>query len=311
MSSISLGEVFKNYTDECEYVSKLRPETIRGYKNVFRLFLKIMPEVTSIELLTPGMLNEFFKRINTRPRIVGSGEIRTGVKPSTIKTHYNKLNAFFEWLLRKKHIEENPLKDIKRPKVDYEDFRRVEDADLRKIYTAIALDSNCNAFIQRRDTAMVSILLFTGVRLGEFISLRVTDIDLGKREIIVRGETSKSKKTRTLKIHPTLAMHFGDYFRERKIRQLKTEHLLVSSREDKGLTRDGLKNWVKGIIKKSGVKFHLHQLRHTFACKLAEQDVNLSKIQKMMGHVDVRMTTKYTRSLRTEDMEDDIGKISI
>ena len=71
-----------------------------------------------------------------------------------------------------------------------------------------------------------------------------------------------------------------------------------------------LKHWVKSLIKKSGVKLHLHQFRHTFACKLAEADTNLFKIQKLMGHASITMTMKYARSLQTSDMADDIAKIS-
>jgi len=305
-----LTGIFQEYINECRFSECLRVETIRGYENVFRLFKKIMPEVTTVESLNAGMLNEFFKRICTRPRIVGKGEIRTGVKNSTIKTHYNKLNAFFLWLFRKDYIEKNPLADIKRPRVRYDDFRRLTDSEINKIYSAIVLHSS-NSFTQRRNTAMVSLLVYCGLRKGELVSLQVKDIDVEKRTIVVRAETSKSKRERTLKMHPTLVLHLKDYLKERNIRGMRTEHLLASNRGDAGLSYEGLKHWVQDLNYKSGVKFHLHQLRHTFGCKLAEADVNLSKISKMMGHVDVRMTAKYLRSLKTEDMEEDIGKISI
>jgi integrase len=85
----------------------------------------------------------------------------------------------------------------------------------------------------------------------------------------------------------------------------------MSSKEDTKLTINGLKHWYERLNKISGVKFHLHQFRHTFASKLAEADVNLFKIQKMMGHTDIKMTERYARSLQTQDMAEDIGKISI
>src|SRR3989344_2088512 len=161
----SLRELFEDYVNECRYSAKLRAETIRGYRNVFNLFLKIMPEVTTLELLTPGMLNEFFKRINTRIRIVGRDTLRSGVKNSTIKTQFNKLNVFFIWLQRKSYINSNPLQDIKRPRVTYNDFRRLKDEEIHKIYSAI---TRCyiNSFTLRRDIMMVSLLLYCGYRKG-------------------------------------------------------------------------------------------------------------------------------------------------
>lgn len=302
-----LDKLFNEYVNECQFSMCLRSETIRGYRAVFNLFAKVMPEVSSTGELTTEMLNLFFKRIKTRSRIVGRNTIKTGVKSSTIKTQYSKLIVFFRWLCQKGYLEQNPLKNIKAPQVNYDDFRRLEDAEINKIYSAIIRYSN-NTLLLRRDTVMVSILLFCGIRKGEFVSLQVKDFDLEKKEITIKGETSKSKRTRVLKIHPTLLLHLKDYLKER--RHLKTEYLIVSNRGDSGLTREGLKHWVKSIIDKSGVKFHLHQFWHTFACKLAESNVNMFKIQRMMGHQNISMTMKYARSLQTEAMEDDIGKIS-
>lgn len=303
-----LEKLFTDYISECQFSMCLRSETIRGYVAVFRLFSRVMPEVSSTEELTTEMLNSFFKRIKTRQRIVGKNTIKTGVKSSTIKTQYSKLIVFFQWLCQKGYLDQNPLKSIKAPQVNYDDFRRLKDEDINKMYSAIVRTSS-NSLLLRRDTVMVSILLFCGLRKGEFISLQMKDVDIEKKEITVRGETSKSKFTRVLKIHPTLLLHLKDYFKERK--SLRTECLIVSNRIDKGLTREGLKHWVQSVSNKSGVKFHLHAFRHTFACKLAESNVNIFKIQKMMGHRNISMTVKYARSLRTEEMEEDISKISI
>ncbi len=304
-----LQKNFNEYTSECQFSACLRSETIRGYKAVFSLFLKIMPEVSNLESLTTEMLNEFFKRIKTRTRVVGKDTLKVGVKSSTIKTQMSKLNAFFKWLQMKGRIENNPLKNIKPPRVTYDDFRRIEDDDINKIYSAISLHSN-NSFVERRDTLMVSLLVYCGLRKGEFISLKVNDIDLIRKRITIKGETSKSKITRSLVLHPTLIFHLKNYFKERNALDLKTEYLIASNRGDRGLSREGLKHWVNSLKEKSGVKLHLHMFRHTFACKLSENNTNLFKIQKMMGHTSVLMTMKYARSMNTEDMEEDISKIS-
>lgn len=304
-----LKQLFENCVDEWRFTTCLRPETIRGYIAVFDLFLKIMPEVVEIDDLTAEMLNEYFKRIENRKRIVGRNTFKSGVKKTTIKTHWSKLNVFFKWLKENGHLETNPLKGIKPPRVSYDDYKRLEDHEINKIYASITLHTN-DQFRLRRDTLMISLLLYTGIRKGEFISLRVTDLDLNKKEITIRAETSKSGKTRTLKIHPSLFMHIKDYLNERNKRGYKTEYLITSSKEDKCLSRGGLKHWTEKIEQMSGLKFHLHMFRHTFACKLVEANVNAFKIQKLMGHTSINMTTKYLRSLKTENMEEDIGKIS-
>lgn len=304
-----LSVVFNKYINECRFSARLSKETIKGYKNTFELFEKIMPEVTSVELLTKSSLVEFFKILDNRPRKVGKCEIRVGVKKTTVKTYWTKLNTFFNWIKENKLIEENPLKGSKPPRVRYDDFKRLTDDEVNKIFSSIILHPS-DILTLRRNTVMVSLLANLGIRKGEFISLKITDLDLYKREVTIRGETSKSGITRVLKINNKLLMHIKDYLNERNRQGYKTENLIVSSKKDKGLSRDGLKHWVEKIKEISGVKFHLHQFRHTFACKLVEVNINIYKIQKLMGHANITMTVKYLRSLKTEDMGEDIEKIS-
>jgi site-specific recombinase XerD len=306
----TLQQLFTDYIAECTYSKKLRPETIKSYKIVFDHFSTMMPEVTTTESLTREMLNEFFKRISTRERIVGRDTVKVGLEDSTVKTYGTKLSTFFTWLIQQRIITENPLQYIKLRHPQYKDKRALEDEEVRKIYSAIVLHSK-DSLMLKRDTAMVSVLFFCGLRLGEFISLQVTDVDLEKRLLTVRSETSKSKRTRHLFIHPTALLHLKEYIKERNINRYTTADLFVSYNEDKGLSRAGLKHWVQRLIKLSGVKFHLHRFRHCFATNLARNDVHLVKISKLMGHTDIRMTMAYLRSIDAGDLQEDINKLSI
>ena len=306
----NLQQLFDDYVKECQFSSRLSSETVRGYTEVFNLFITTMPEISDSKSLTTEMLTEFFKRLQTRARKIGINTIKIGVKSSTIKTYWSKLNCFFEWLVRKALILENPLKGIKPPEQEYEYQRALGDDDVRKLYSAVTLHSH-NALILRRDTAMISLLLFCGLRLGEFISLEVKDIDFYKQLLTVRGVTSKSHKTRYIPMHPTLIFHLRDYIDERNRRKYTAFNLIVSTTSDKCLSRHGLKNWVKGLSKKSGVKFHLHSLRHSFACNLAKKDVNAIKIQKLLGHSSLDMTMTYLRSIEAENLQNEINRLSI
>lgn len=306
----TLQQLFAEYISECQHSKKLRPETIKGYKIAFDHFSTIMPEVTIPESLTREMLNEFFKRISTRERIVGRDTVKVGLEDSTIKTYGTKLSTFFTWLIQQKIITENPLEYIKLRHPQYNDKRALEDDEVRKIYSAIVLHSR-DPLTLKRNTAMVSVLFFCGLRLGEFISLKVMDVDMEKRLLTVRSETSKSKRTRCIPIHPTALLHLREYIKERNINRYTTADLFVSYNEDKGLSRAGLKHWVKRLIELSGVKFHLHRFRHCFATNLARNDVHLVKISKLMGHTDIRMTNAYLRSIDAANLQDDINKLSI
>ena len=134
-----LPQIFNDFIREKEIVSRLSLETIRGYKQAFSTFQMLMPDIVSPQLLKTGMLIEFFSRLENRTRIVGGNIEKKGVKASTIKTYWNKLNSFFSWLEAKKHIEENPLKGITPPQPVYDDPRALSHEDINKIITAITL----------------------------------------------------------------------------------------------------------------------------------------------------------------------------
>ena len=80
-----LQEHFENYANECEFVKRLRPATIRGSKEAFAHFVRMMPEVTVPTDISHSMITTFFKRLQTRERIVGKGTKVVGIKDSTLR----------------------------------------------------------------------------------------------------------------------------------------------------------------------------------------------------------------------------------
>ena len=306
----SLQELFSDYVSDCKYSLRRRKETIRGYEHTFRLLTKIKPELVSPELVTAQALTDFFKKLSTRERIVGKGEKRSGVKNSTIATYRSKLHSFFEWLQARGHIPENPLKNIPAPEVIYDDKCALEKKDVEKLISAVNFRPK-NPLTMKRDIAMIYLLLLCGLRRGELVGLQVRDIDMEKRVLTVRGETSKSKHTRQLPINRQLVMRLDDYLEERNKRGYKTQYLIVSNNQDQGISTYGLAHWVKRLRQLSGVRFHLHQFRHTFTCALGKRNTSAIIIQKLLGHTDLRMTQRYLRSLSVEDLRDEVEKLNI
>ncbi len=304
-----LSKQFEDFVNECEYIRGLRPTTIQGYRHIFNAFLSIMPEIETVQDLSTSALLEFFKRLHTRVRKVGDKEYQ-GVKASTSHTYAKKLNTFFKWLVARGFLNLSPLNDIKLEEPQYEDDRALTNDEIQKIEASILTNSS-NLFIQKRNRAMLYVLTLCGIRKGELIGLRVQDIDMEHKLITVRKETSKSKSTRIIPMNFSLWLCLKDYLQERKNKNYTATSLFVSSQNDKGLTIHGMKHWVNSISRQSDVRFHLHRFRHTFACALEKQNVSATKIQKLMGHTDIKMTMKYLRSIHAEQLRPDINLLSL
>lgn len=310
MKNKSLQQSFSDYIYECQYSKVLRPDTIKGYKDVVMCFLKMVPEANDLSRLTPETITKFFKHLHVRKRIVGKNTEKQGVKDSTIKTYGSKLNSFFEWLKDRGEIEENPITKIKLPQPHYDDHQALKKDEISKIMAAI-IQNPKNNFLRKRDMLMVSILLYCGLRRGELAGLELRDIDMNKEVLTIRAETSKSRRMRQIPINPLLLMNLQDYLKERKERECKAGYLLIPDNRDSKFTLHGLKHWVNRLRNLSGIRFHLHQFRHTFACMLVKSGASSAIIQKLMGHTDLRMTERYLRSLGVEDFRKDINKLDL
>lgn len=304
----TIQQLFEEFVYESEFVRKIRPETLRGYKQAYKTFNKLVPNA-SLEQISTSIITSFFKILQERKRIVGKGEVRTGIKKSTVASYWSKLNTFFEWLSQKGYLPESPFKGLKYPSLSYENKKFLKKEEIEKILTAIHINHNENLLLLKRNLVLFHLLLFCGLRKEEAMLLQIRDIDFERKMITVRGETSKSGKTRQLPLHSTILMYLQDYLKERKT--YTTPYLIVSSIRDDRLTYDGLKHFVAKIRKASGVAFHLHQFRHTFAVNFLRTTKDIFKLKTILGHTDIRVTTLYLRCLPPEELRGDIETLHI
>lgn len=307
----TLQNIFDTYISECIHTKKLRAATIKSYQEVFATLQKIVPELRFPRDIQLHSLPLFFKRLQTRERLVGKTMVRGGIKPSTIKTYYSKLIAFFRWLEKYNYLEEGlSCKMIKPPNPVYDDEKALSDQDVSKLLGAISLYNTDNLLGYQRDLLIFSLGIYSGLRRQEILSLKIQDVNFEKRTLFIAKETSKSKKNRYVPLHPILSHQIKEHFKERKFKKRTCEYLITSIKKDAPLTIYGLKHWVARYSKLSGVSFHIHQTRHTFACSLAKVNADVTTIMKALGHSSLQMTQRYLRSISSEHSRSYIEKLS-
>ena len=305
-STCHINDCFDQYLSECEYTKRLSSHTMSSYRDVMKNFLNVMPEVTTPLDLHPYVIHEFFKRLGKRAK-----RNDKELKVSTIRTYFNKLNVFFNWLEINDIIEKDSLtsKIIKPPNPRYHDAKALSEPQVAKIMATIALRNMDNDCLLKRDLAMIKTLLYTGVRKGELLGLRIQDVDFMQKTLFINRDTSKSKKSRCIPLHYSLLTALKFYLKTREQQNIISEYLFVSIKRNTPLTRQGMKYWVKKYKRLSGINFHLHQFRHTFACNLAIQGTNIISIKNLLGHSTTQMTERYLRSIKTEDARSHIDSL--
>jgi site-specific recombinase XerD len=128
-----------------------------------------------------------------------------------------------------------------------------------------------------------------GLRLGEVVCLRVTDIDSARMVIHLR--CAKGNKDRLAPLSPALLQLLRDYWRQYRPR----EWLFASRRHGKPLHLGSVQRLFRRYLQASGLtkKASMHTLRHSYATHLLETGCDLATLQKLLGHNQLSTTLRY------------------
>lgn len=224
---------------------------------------------------------------------------------STVRRKLAALSSLFEYLCDQNAVPTNPVKGVKRPKVESYEGKTpaLGDAQARHLLRQPAGDD----LKSLRDRALLSVLLYHGLRREEVAVLAVPDIHTrrGVPHLRVHG---KGGKVRHVPLHPGTQALLADYLEAsghahekagplfRPIRNPRTGEL------DRPLSGGAIYQLVRGYAKKLGVAIGAHALRATAATNALEHEADIAKVQEWLGHANIATTRLYDRrKSRPED----------
>lgn len=178
---------------------------------------------------------------------------------STVRTRFKGLHRFTSWLVAEGDLNEHPMRGLTAPEAADKPVPVLTDEELA------ALVKTCAGrdFTDRRDEALIRLLLDTGVRVSEACGLTVTDVDLDREMTLVTG---KGGKIRPVYFGTRTVRALDRYLRER--RRHRWAHLPALFLTQRGaLSTDGARERIKIRAQQAGLvdRHHPHRFRHTFA----------------------------------------------
>lgn len=158
-------------------------------------------------------------------------------------------------------------------------------------------------------TVFFSIMAFSGLRPGEVAKLTVEDIDFGLNVFHIRGNSFFKGKTSSSNVAVPIAINIQELLKE-YLEKIETTNLFPSRRggnQDTGGVVNQSNWWqnFKKRLKLLGVKrrnLSVYSLRHSYGTRLAEADINLYTIKKLMRHSNI-LTTETYMHLSTKDLQ--------
>lgn len=149
---------------------------------------------------------------------------------------------------------------------------------------------------------MVILTLNTGLRRGEMFQLKWSNVDLRRRELTVRGDHTKSGKTRYVPLNKE-ALHT---LQQWKLCTDVTEYVFPNH-EGRPLT-NVKSSWKRVLVNAEIADFRWHDLRHHFASNLVMKGVDLNTVRELLGHSDLSMTLRYAH-LSPEHKAEAVAKL--
>jgi site-specific recombinase XerD len=186
------------------------------------------------------------------------GTLLARCKPATAANRYRSLRVFYRWLEDEGEIGTNPMARLKAPAVPEQPVPVLDQAALRSLLATCA----GRDFEERRDTALILVLLDTGPRRGETAAMRVEDVDFDHGVIWVHG---KDGRDRALPFGRKAAQALDRYLRARaRHRHAASPALWLGPKGP--ITDSGIAQLVRRRGRQAGIEgLHPHQFRHTFA----------------------------------------------
>lgn len=220
-------------------------------------------------------------------------EKTTGVSPRYTNDIIKTLKTSFGVLVTDELIQDNPFHKVKAVKQPEKLIEVLSVDELKRLLGAI----DRREYASFRDYVVINVILDTLCRVGEILSLRVSDVDITRKEVVIQSQNTKTRKGRILPIQPRTARLISELIAE--VSEFESDYIFLANYGEP-LTTNNFRKRLLDHAKKAGIKkrVHPHLLRHTAATLYLEAGGNLRYLQALLGHTDQRMTSRYTHISR-------------
>ncbi|MCH1972609.1 tyrosine-type recombinase/integrase [Muricomes sp. OA1] len=255
---------------------ELKEETKYNYLNAIKKLLdqidKPLVDMTDIDI-------KQYLRWYEKRNVDKTGKINM---PSTVNNERRYLSAFFNWMRIEKLMFDNPVESVGKKRTDKGQIDYYTQEELEK------LREGCQT---KRDRAMIEVLRSTGLRVGEFCSINISDVDFRTGDVWIKRE--KGGLNTPAFIDEAAMYYLREYLNERED---DCESLIVGKRAPYSRLKPcGVRAVLKDIARRQGMscKVYPHKFRKTLGMTLKNKGYDLGVIQEVLGHTSPATTSKY------------------
>ena len=286
---MSLPELHEEYLTYLSIERNYSPRTITAYRSDFRGFLRFLAAQEIEALPSP------IERTVLRGYIAGMR--KGGISPTSIARRIHSLHSFWKYLLDEGHAERDPFVQISIPKLPRELPQVLSLEEAHRLLKAA--ESQNSMFCAYRDRAILTLLLFAGLRRSEVLNLRLRDLDLDSGTI--RLAAAKGNKSRMLPLGQQVTETLRDWLELRP--ETAAHDHVFTAKWGAPLNKNGLMTCLERALAGAEItreEITLHTLRHTFSTLMLRGGCDLHALQCMLGHSRLDTTAIYLHTGLTD-----------
>jgi site-specific recombinase XerD len=262
------------------------PRTVGWYNEVLGLLYRWLQQEgrsTVLGSIDEMVIREFIIYLQGRPGLKGK-------TPSshTIYNRVNVLRAFFGWLHHQGYTEDHVLGGLRQPKTSDLIIELLSPEEIAKVFSTM----NINTALGARNSAIVCLMLDTGLRLSEVADLKEQDVHIEARYVKVMGKGSKERMVAFGASCQKTLLHYFHHFRPLPAHEGVDAFCL--SIDGYAMTSTSIRSLVKRLAKSSGVRrLHPHLLRHNYATMFLLNGGDVYLLKQNLGHTTLAMVEHY------------------
>jgi len=249
------------------------PNTVKNYLNIIKHFV-VWVDVP-VEDAAHLTISHYIDHL-----------MRKRLAPKTVNCHVNGIRQFYHYLREEEGVAiANPVRRSHIQKMSRPLPRHLRDEQVEDFFKVVK---------GYRDKAMFMLMLRCGLRVEEVANLTMGVVDVKRRTILV--EDGKGSKDRIVYMSNDVLQALAAYLRVRPASGARKIFLAEKGPcTGKPISIRGIQRRMECYARKAKIKVSCHHLRHTMATQMLNADADLSTIQDLLGHSNVKTTQRYCR----------------
>ena len=266
------------------------PKTLEYYRYTVGGFVATLESqgIRDVDAITPGHIRAYLVALQRR-----------GAKDTTQHAHARGVKTWLRWLVAEGDLSADPMQRVAMPRLE----RRMPPPFTLDDVKALLAACNRRTPKGSRDYAIVLVLVDTGLRAAELVSLKVGAIDARSGLCAVMGKGRKAREVRVGARARAAIIRMMGYRPSAKAGDALWPAFDPQGREQGALTVSGLQTTLRRLGAKASVHpSGPHRFRRTFALWCLRDGMDLHSLRLLMGHSDLTVLQRYL-ALAGEDVE--------